>query len=247
MGELTAPAFSDAEIAEAIAKHPQLGQVASDRVEGGIEVYATYDGVEISDRFVVRITKSNPHSDWLPALYEIGGRTDEIAKRLGILDRRDLHCNPDGAACVCVKQEERARFPLGARLSDFIEQLVVPYFYGLVFYGRHRKWPWGDYSHGSLGVLEFYADSTMPETYESICLIVPAIRKEKNWKDYGKLIRRPSGDRRCLCGSGRPIKACHPQVLKGVLRLGAEMDRLGIRRRSLFDLPARSNHRPAPN
>lgn len=236
MGPLDAAAFSDEEVAAAIEKHPQLERTNPGTVDGEIEVHAIYDGVEIKDRFKVRISKTNPTSDRVPALYEIGGRTDAVAAKWNLTDMRDLHRNPDGeSACVCVRQEEKDKFPPGSDLTFFIDGLARDYLYGLSFYDRHGRWPWGERSHGGVGLLEFYADDATPLTREAIEEIIPFWAKETNWLDYAKQIRRPRGHNPCLCGSGKPFRSCHPTALRGLLRLMGEMDRLGMKVRGLFD------------
>jgi hypothetical protein len=236
VGAVDAGAFSDEEVAAALEKHPQLTRTDPGTVEGEIEVFASYDGEEIKDRFKIRITKANPASDRVPALYEIGGRTNAIALKWNLTDLRDLHRSPDGeAACVCVRQEEKDKFPLGADLAFFIEGLARDYLYGLAFYDRHGRWPWGERSHGGLGLLEFYAEDATPQTREAIEEIIPFFAKETNWLAYGKQIRRPRGHNPCLCGSGKAFRSCHPTAWQGLLRLVGEMDRLGLKARRLFD------------
>jgi len=228
-------AFSDEEVAAAITMHPRLARTGPGKLEGEVVVHAVYDGEEIKDCFKVRITKDNPASDRVPALHEIGGRTEAVAAKWGLADTRDLHRNPDGgSACVCVRQEEADKFPSGSDLTFFIDGLARDYLYGLAFYDRHRRWPWGERSHGSLGLLEFYADNTTPQKQDAIEAIIPSFLKEKNWLDYDKQLRRPRGHSPCLCGSGLPFRKCHPVALQGVVRLAAELDRLGVRRCSLF-------------
>src|ERR1700684_1267857 len=105
----------------------------------------------------------------MPALFETGGRTAAIAAKYGIEDHRDLHRNPGtGAACLCVKQEERRRFPKGANLPHFIEELVVPYLFGLSHFDDHGKWPWPDFSHGTLGIAEYYAETGNAPSCDSL-------------------------------------------------------------------------------
>lgn len=201
-----------------------------------MELHAVYEGEVIRDRFEIRVTKANPASDRVPALYEIGGRTNAIAAKWRIRDTRDLHRNPvNGTACICVKQEEKDRFPVGSDLVFFIDGLARDYLYGLAFYDRHGRWPWGERSHGPLGILEFYADNAAPLTSKDIEAVVPDLLKDKNWLEFDQQLRRPKGQAACLCGSGQPLYRCHPTVLRGLQQLGAELDRLGIKRRGLFD------------
>lgn len=227
--------FSDEEIAVVKGKYPELERSAPGAIEGTLNMEAIYDGVTIVDSFNIRITAANPHSDHVPALYEIGGRTQSIATKLGIVDLRDLHRNVNGTTCVCVKQVEKEKFPLGSPLSVFIENLVVPYLYGLASFEKNRRWPWGDFSHGSLGLLEFYAENTEPQKLENIALIVPSLRRESNWKEYHKQLRKPNGEKSCLCNSGKPFRKCHERAWRGLEWLHGELLRLGIDPKSLFN------------
>jgi hypothetical protein len=236
VGAVEVPTFSDEEVAAATARHPLLARTAPGTVEGGLQINAEFEGEVINERFEVRITKANPASDRVPALYEVGGRTDAVAAKWGLADPRDLHRNPDnGPACVCVKQEEATRFPLGSDLVFFIDGLARDYLYGLAFYDRHGRWPWGERAHGGVGLLEFYADNAGSLTNADVEVVVPYFLKERNWIEFDKQLRRPRGHGACLCGSGRPFRKCHSKALQGLLRLTAEIDRLGIKRRGLFD------------
>ncbi|MEK7511249.1 MAG: hypothetical protein AAB582_03365 [Patescibacteria group bacterium] len=226
--------FSDEEIAKVTARYPRLARIDSGTVEGILDLNAVYDGKTLTDNFHIRITAFNPNSERVPALYEIGGRTEAIAKKWNMSDLRDLHRNPNGTACVCVKQLEKEKFPPGSNLFTFVEQLVVPYLYGLSHYESSKTWLWGEFSHGGLGLLEFYADRHTPQTVEDISEILPSIRKELNWKEYHKQLRSPSAKRACLCGSGKPFGRCHSKAWKGLGQLTAEIERLGLNTRSLF-------------
>ena len=229
-----ATVFSDEEISVVRTRYPEILRRGPDTVEGSLNMRAIYNEQLLSDVFRIRITATNPNSDSVPALYEIGGRTQAIAKRCGLSDLRSLHRNVDGSACVCVKQLERKKFPSGSDLFVFVEKLAVPYLYGLISYEPHQQWPWGDHSHGGLGLLEFYAlDPTLP-TADEIVEIVPFIRKESNWKDYHKQLRKPSAERACLCGSGRPFQKCHRNAWQGLANLHRDLLKQGIEPRTLF-------------
>jgi hypothetical protein len=237
--------FSDEEVAAVAARHPQLLRTGPGAVEGEIYVHAVYEGEEIQDSFRIRITKANPASSRLPALFEIGGRTNAIAVKWSVKDIKDLHRNPQGSACVCIKQEESERFPPGADLLYFTQRLACDYLYGLAFFDRHGRWPWGEWSHGALGLLEFHAGATDPPTPEAIGEILFALAAELNWKAYHRQLRRPSGNKICLCGSRRCFRTCHPIAWRGIVRLGKDMDILGIGRRGGFEQArARVRRRP---
>lgn len=204
-------------------------------VEGALDLHAIYDGEERRDTFHVRIVAPPDYPNSMPSLLESGGRTAAIATKYGIKDHRDLHRNPGiGTACLCVKLEEHRRFPKGATLPHFIEELVVPYLFGLSHFDEHGKWPWPDYSHGALGVAEYYADAADELSNDSIVATLDLLRQDVGWREFRKQIRKPSAMRMCICGSRRAISRCHKGVWTGITKLNADIQRVGVDARRLL-------------
>jgi len=224
----SAEGFGLVEIGALQTRYPRLARIDPGVVEGVLALHASYNGQVIEDTFGIRITACASHPLRLPSLREIGGRTESIATKYGISDPRVLHRNHDGTACVCVKQEERTKYPPGSDLTVFVENLVVPYLYGLACYELNQRWPWPERSHGGLGLLEFYADDMSAQPQHEVEEVARLIRHEPNWKEYHKQIRKPSGKRACLCGSSKSFEQCHPLAWRGLLRLNSE-----VRRRKL--------------
>ncbi len=220
--------FSAEEVAEVLAKYPGLTVNAAGEVEGILDIDAAYKGRRIQDSYVVRIAASNPHSERLPALYEVGGRTENVGKKYNVPDLRHLHRNPDGIACVCVKQEESRLFPPGSRLVFFVDRLVVDYLYGLSHYDQFKKWPWGEFSHGVLGLLEFYVDDIKPQSSESIAEVLASMQRNPSWPKVRKQLRSPSSKRDCFCGSGNGLGRCHNLAWRGLQRFRGEIARLNL-------------------
>jgi hypothetical protein len=135
---------------------------------------------------------------------------------------------------MCVQPDQRRRFPEGSRLVDFIGDLVVPYLYGLSFFELRGRWPWRDFSHGALGLLEYYAEQSENLSADEIADFVRLVRTDPYWKAFSKQTRKPSGARHCSCGSRRPFQTCHPEAWQGILRLHADIRRLGPNPRRLF-------------
>jgi hypothetical protein len=221
-------AFTAEEISEVKDRYPRLRTTKDGVVEGVLDLHAAHDGEERRDAFKVRIVASPDYPNSMPSLFETGERTAAIATKYGIVDLRDLHRNPGiGTACLCVKQEERRRFPEGAGLSHFIEELVVPYLFGLSHFDEHGKWPWPDYSHGALGIAEHYADAEDAPSCESIGATLDLLRQDVNWRELRRQIRKPSAMRMCVCGSRKPISRCHKSVWTGIIKLNGDIQKLG--------------------
>lgn len=221
--------FPEDEISAVRNKFPKLTLMSAGVWEGEIDIDAVYNGQQIKDNFKIGIVASDKYPDELPAMIEIGGRTDAIADKYKLTDRRDLHYNiKSRVACLCVKQEERVKFPHGSNLVTFVDNLIVPYLYGLSYYDQYGKWPWGEYSHGGLGLLEFYAEDPTEQTKDDIEKVAKVFVADDNWKEYSRQLRKPSAFRACICGSKKQFQKCHPDAWQGLLLLHADIKRLGL-------------------
>ena len=210
-------------------RYPRLHTAGNGVLEGVLDLHAIFDGEERRDEFQVRIAAPPDYPDSMPSLLETGMRTAEIAAKYGIEDLRDLHRNPViGTACLCVKPEEGRRFPKGANLPHFIEELVVPYLFGLSHFDEHGRWPWPDYSHGALGIAEYYADIAEDPSIGSISSMLDLLRQDTSWRELRKQIRKPSAMRMCVCGSRRAISRCHKGVWAGIIKLNSDMQELDL-------------------
>jgi len=231
---LEAKNFDESEVAEVIALHPGLRQTSPGVLEGVVEIHRQYGSVVRQDTFSIRLTVHNPNSARLPALREVGGRSKAIVLKHGYEDVRAVHQNlADGTACVCVKQEETKRFPPGARLVTFLDQLAIPYLYGLSYVEEFGKWPWAEYSHGGLGLLEFYGDSPGQCSKESLEEVMASLRADSDWPDFYRQLKNPSAKRACLCGSGKAFGKCHHVAWQGLKNLISALAQLGLDPKSL--------------
>jgi hypothetical protein len=202
-------------------------------VEGVIDIHHQHGAVVRRDSFSIRLTAQNGTSR-LPALREVGGRSKAIVLKHGFEDVRALHQNlVGGTACVCVKQEETARFPSGARLLTFVEQLAIPYLFGLSYVDEFGRWPWGEYSHGGLGLLEYYADNPARGTKEELEEVLASLKADSDWPDYHRQLRKPSSKRTCICGSGKTFGKCHSRAWHGLQSFASALARVGLNSKSL--------------
>lgn len=233
MEPVDAKAFDEDEVREVVARYQGLRQASAGVLEGVIDIHHQHGAVVRRDSFSIRLAAHNGNSR-LPALREVGGRSRAIVQKHGFEDVRALHQNlSDGTACVCVKQEETARFPPGARLLTFIEQLAIPYLYGLSYVDELGKWPWGEYSHGGLGLLEYYADNPAQDAKEDLAEVLASLKADSDWADYHKQLRKPSSKRACICGSGKAFGKCHRRAWQGLKSFVYALERMGVNHQSL--------------
>jgi hypothetical protein len=115
------------------------------------------DAVTLAGTFQVRMHERTDTTDSrLPALLIPG--IDPVPER---------HFNQrDKSACLCSPFDEDDFLQPEFRFRPYLEQLVVPFLFGQIFYSSHGRWPWPEYAHGATGVLEAYstvADSSRAE------------------------------------------------------------------------------------
>jgi hypothetical protein len=115
----------------------------------------------------------------------------------------------------------------------FLEQLAIPYLFGLSYVEEFGKWPWGEYNHGGLGLLEFYADDAGQISKEGFGEVLASLRADSNWSDYHRQLKKPSAKRACICGSGKAFGKCHHRAWRGLKNLISGLGQLGLDPKSL--------------
>jgi hypothetical protein len=176
-------------------------------------------GIALSGSFQIRIEKRKDDStSLLPALYVHG--IDSIP---------DRHVNPaDSSACLCSPLEEREFLQPAFHFRAFLEQLVIPFLYGQLFYTSEGAWPWAEYAHGATGILESY--SKLPDrTRVEECL--RQLVRDANWPRIRSTLQQQpyiKGHTLCFCKKMDQIRRCHPAALEGVRRLQQDLRTLGI-------------------
>jgi hypothetical protein len=176
----------------------------------------TIGGIRLRIKFQVtlqdRIDKSNSS---LPALAVLG--IDPIPDRHFI--------QKDKTACLCSPFEEGEFLLPTFNFIFFFEELVIPFLYSQEYFSQYQKWPWQDYSHGALGLLESYYRCADP-TNALDCLqrvsrefsVFPKIRKALSSENA------PKGHHPCICPKEVKVRKCHR-----IAWLGLNMLRIDIR------------------
>ncbi len=231
--------FTEEELKLTLEKYPKLKQESDGVLKGEIDLNHQFGDVPIVDTFQISIEVDDRYPESFPRLTEIGGRTKSIAKKHNITDYRDLHCNSveeSGTACVCAPQEQRRKFPKGSDVCVYIDELAIPYLYGLSHFEKFRTWPWGEWSH-AFGPIEAYAeiDNVTPEDVTATLIW---IRKNTNWIEYHKQIKKPNPNKRCLCQSGKPFGRCHKDASNGLKKLSEDTKKMGLNVKGLLDVIA---------
>lgn len=181
-------------------------------------------GQRIQDEYQIEIVlKSSKHSN-LPQVYERGERLKSIVadKQLKLTD---LHINPEEAACLCLNIEAENYLPNGFTLQEFFNFLVIPFFYAQSYFEKNNSWPWGQYSHGSVGIFEWCSNqSNVP--VDIIRELLDDLKRLPDWEKVQPYLdpkKKVKGHYDCLCESKRKFRNCHEDALHGIWKLKQDM------------------------
>jgi hypothetical protein len=183
----------------------------------------------IRDQYDVSIRFEPGEFSSMPQVQECGGRLDQIVRDKRLKSKTDLHMNPGGAACLCVKFEEGKRLPNGFNVPDFFQNLVIPFFYAQSYFARSGVWPWGEYGHGCVGYLEAFAENEDSPTIEVVQECLEVLRKYLgDWPQFKAQLQLRGNlkihEFQCFCGSGRKVRKCHPKAFYGLRKLKVHVE-----------------------
>ncbi|MGF1614282.1 MAG: hypothetical protein ACFCVA_10340 [Gammaproteobacteria bacterium] len=102
-----------------------------------------FDSFEIEVRFRVDFPLAEPR------VFETGGRVPKVA---------DRHIYEGSGRCCTGVWEEAFLNPAVHSIAGFMDTLVNDYFVSQTYFEVNQSWPYGDRSHGKLGVLEACCD-----------------------------------------------------------------------------------------
>ena len=156
----------------------------------------------------------------------IAERTDKSISSLpalrveGIETISDRHFSQrDFTACLCSPFEEADFLQLVLDFRAYLEQLVIPFLYGQLYYSLHEEWPWLECAHGATGLLESYGRLTNQPGIEEC---IRQLKLDAAWlRIESALAQKPyvKGHTQCFCSSKEPIRRCHPLALEGIRML----------------------------
>jgi hypothetical protein len=175
--------------------------------------------VTLSGNFEVRIEERRDKSiSQLPALH---------VERLEPIPERHFN-QKDNSACLCSPLEEREFLQPELQFRVFLEQLVIPFLYGQVFYSSKGRWPWAEYAHGAAGILEAYSKIDDQDRAEEC---IRLLAQDVNWPRIRSALRQQpyvKGRSPCFCAKRVQIIRCHPRAFAGALRLQKHLRALKI-------------------
>lgn len=121
--------------------------------------------------------------------------------------------------CLGINSDINYFLKTNKSINDFIDYFVIPYFFNFSCFEKYGKYCWEGYSHGSIGIKEYYK-----EKFE--------INDEKILYNFFKLIVEDKTFLDCPCGSNKSFKECHLKKVKFISDLQLKLDSQKIYKKS---------------
>lgn len=141
----------------------------------------------------------------------------------GFTHSQARHISQDGTACLCSPFIEGEYLLPELDGKRYLEELVIPFLYGQLHFDSHQCWPWADYAHGFMGLIESYTPVRSKE--ELINRLTFLASYPEQWQSSRKLTsqrKAPKPSSPCICGSNRRIGHCHPKALGRILAMRSD-------------------------
>lgn len=194
--------------------------ISPNKLSGEICFQRTYNNITILDSFKIEIFLSHNEQSILPKVKCLDNKIENIAKSLK-LKMDQLHTNPDGSFCLTVYPKEKSFFTNGQfNIQEFFTNLLEPYLYWICYYEKYKQAPWGEYSHGSLGIFEFIAeeDLDLRKIYKILKTNNISLRKLISIYRQNKCICDESKNKN---KSESKFRNCHKRSWQGIKKIRA--------------------------
>lgn len=166
-------------------------------VRGMLRFSEEYFRRYIEDEYSIEIAVPEEYPDVLPKIVETGNRIPG-----------DFHHYQDGSLCLGAPLDVKQKFRKKPTLLGYVDNCVIPYLYSYSYKCKFGKMPFGELSHGGIGLLEYYRDLFGIKDQRRVLKFIQILAEGSY----------PARDR-CPCGSSKRLHSCHGMLLLEMQKL----------------------------
>lgn len=166
-------------------------------IQGLLMFSAEYTGHRIDDEYSIKILLPGDYPEIVPKAFETAGRIP-----------RDFHKFLDGSLCLGEPLAVKRKFLEEPSFLGYVKNCLIPYLYSFSYKCRYGQLPFGELSHGLIGIREHYLELFHLKDVQSLSGLI-AILAQENYR----------GHVLCPCGSGKRLRSCHGGQLLEIMKL----------------------------
>lgn len=172
-------------------------------VSGLLHLHAAHpDSPVIHDAFEIQVKIPRDYPKEIPLVKETGNRIPT-----------NFHKFTNGALCLGAPLAVKKSFLEDPTLIGFFKNCLAPYLYGFSYKEINGNLPFGELSHGGLGLLEYYRDLFGTKNTKVTIQLLLILAKSKY-----------RGHMPCPCKSGKRLRNCHGHILLEVMQYQAQSE-----------------------
>ena len=203
---------------EGVARFNSVYDKTANKFTAFLKLDAVYPGLQLSGEYRIKIGKNNKERK-IPKLWV-------YIEREKMTSRRHFFDDSEGHACLTGPVEEDDFFTRGYSFWEYFERFVIPFLYAQSYFDENHKWPWSAYDHNAAGILQSFNNSNGTKSQVLAC--AKQLGTSKQWSEIEPILRGRFDGKKCLCGSGRNLNKCHPDLVWVIRKFQKALEETGI-------------------
>ena len=157
---------------------------------------------ELLESYVIKIVFPDNYPEKMPSVYEVSEKIPRSADRhLMSTKFGEIQSGKNWEACLFVSYARWEIWPIGESFKIFLDKPLNDFFFSQIYFEKFKKWPFGDYSHGDKGILEYLSEKLGTSDRKRLSKMINIIN-----------LRNTPRSEKCPCGSKKRAKHCHGTI-----------------------------------
>lgn len=166
-------------------------------IEGKYHLSASYNDIYLCSNFNISVKIPLSYPNKLP---EVSSTDNSLPQDFG-------HFYTDGSFCLGSPMELNLS-AMDNNISDYLIKHLDAYLYSATYFTKYNgQFPFGERSHGSLGIIEFWKEYLCTEDIITIYKLLKYISLDKY-----------RGHDLCPCGSNNKVRNCHGDKIFPIIK-----------------------------
>lgn len=166
-------------------------------IEGFYNLSSSFNNIYLDGRYNIKIEVSKKYPEIIPKVLDIDKTIPENFE----------HFHADRSFCLGSPMELYL-LALEYKISEFLIKLIDSYLYSVTYFLKYNsQFPYGERSHGIIGILDFWKEYLNTDDFKIIYNIMSYASKG-NYRGHNP----------CPCGSQEKLRNCHGSKILPIIK-----------------------------